>query len=92
MRALTQHFLEEKRNRVELSTQIQPHDANLDRIEKINDDWNRNLAELREVRLAKQRAEEEIQILEDIERRQEEQETERRRINELVLKEKVRRI
>lgn len=93
MRAVRQHFSEEKRKRDELAVEKtfkHEDDIEFEQISKINDEWNRNVAEIREARLAKQRVDEEIRILEDIEQRKERQEEERRRINELVRKEKVR--
>lgn len=67
-------------------------DADYARISKINDQWNRDVAEVRIARVARERAEEEDRILADIERRDAEREEQRRKINELVLKEKVRGI
>lgn len=93
MRALNQHFRDEKQRRDEILAQkpaSAEQDADFERITKMNDEWNRQVAEVRQARLAKERVEEEIRILEDIEQRKEKQEAERRRVNELVLKEKVR--
>lgn len=93
MRALNQHFRDDKQRRDEILAQkpaSAEQDADFERITKMNDEWNRQVAEVRQARLAKERVEEEIRILEDIEQRKEKQEAERRRVNELVLKEKVR--
>lgn len=64
-------------------------DADFERISKINDEWNRNVAKVREARLEAERIQMQKQIRWELEQQREYEEEERRKINELVLKEKV---
>lgn len=93
MLSLQKHFSALKAEReavsVEKAALVTP-DINFAHILKTNVEWNQRIAEIREARQAKERTNEEARILEDIERREAEREEQRRRTNELVLKEKVK--
>lgn len=93
MLSLQKHFSAIKAEReaksVEKAALVTP-DINFAHILKTNVEWNQRIAEIREARQAKERTNEEARILEDIERREAEREEQRRRTNELVLKEKVK--
>lgn len=92
MASLRNFFHEEKRKRDESLAQKPQSiedDADFERISKINDEWNRNVAKMREARLTKERTEMRKRIEWELEQQREYEEEERRRVNEMVLKEKV---
>lgn len=92
MASLRNFFQEEKRKRDESLAQKPQSiedDADFERISKINDEWNRNVAKIREARLTKERTEMRKRIEWELEQQREYEEEERRRVNEMVLKEKV---
>lgn len=64
-------------------------DADFERISKINDEWNRNVAQIRESRLKAERIQMQKQIEWELEQQREYEEEQRRKTNELVLREKV---
>lgn len=95
MASLRNFFAEEKRKRdaaLAEKPQSIEDDADFERTSKINDEWNRNVAKIRDERLAQQRTEMRKKIEWELEQQRQYEEEERRRINELVLKEKVRRL
>lgn len=92
MKSLKAYFREEKLKRDEALAQKPQSiadDADFERISKINDEWNRNVAKVREARLKAERIQMQKQIRWELEQQREYEEEERRKINELVLKEKV---
>lgn len=92
MKSLKAYFREEKLKRDEALAQKPQSiadDADFERISKINDEWNRNVAKVREARLEAERIQMQKQIRWELEQQREYEEEERRKINELVLKEKV---
>lgn len=92
MLSLQNYFAEEKRKREEAlaeKPQKIEDDADFERITQINDEWNRNVAKVRDERLKQQRIQMRQQIELELEQQREYEEEERRRLNELVLKEKV---
>lgn len=93
MASLRNFFAEEKRKRdaaLAEKPQSIEDDADFERITKINDEWNRNVEKIRNERLAQQRAEMRKKIEWELEQQRQYEEEERRRVNEMVLKEKVR--
>lgn len=64
-------------------------DADFERISKINDEWNRNVAQIRESRLKAERIQMQKQIEWELEQQREYEEEQWRKTNELVLREKV---
>lgn len=64
-------------------------DADFEEIKQINDEWNRNVAKIRNERLKQQRIQMRQQIESELEQQRQYEEEERRRLNELVLSEKV---
>lgn len=92
MASLRNFFAEEKRKRDESLAQKPQSiedDADFERIMKINDEWNRNVAKIREARLAKERTDMRKRIEWELEQQRQYEEEERIRVNEMVLKEKV---
>lgn len=92
MKSLKAYFREEKLKRDEALAQKPQSiadDADFERISKINDEWNRNVAKVRGARLEAERIQMQKQIRWELEQQREYEEEERRKINELVLKEKV---
>lgn len=92
LKSLKAYFREEKLKRDEALAQKPQSiadDADFERISKINDEWNRNVAKVREARLKAERIQMQKQIRWELEQQREYEEEERRKINELVLKEKV---
>lgn len=92
MASLRNYFEEEKRKRDEAlaeKPQSIEDDADFEKVLKINDEWNRNVAKIREERLTQQRIEMRKKIEWELEQQRQYEEEERRRINEMVLKEKV---
>lgn len=91
MKSLRAFFVEEKRLRDEAlaeKPQSIEDDADFERISKINNKWNVEVAKVREARLAKERIETENQIKLFVEKEREFEEEQRRISNELVLREK----
>lgn len=92
LKSLKAYFREEKLKRDEALAQKPQSiadDADFERISKINDEWNRNVAKVRGARLEAERIQMQKQIRWELEQQREYEEEERRKINELVLKEKV---
>lgn len=92
MASLRNYFAEEKRKHDEAlaeKPQWIEDDADYERINEINDEWNRNVAKIRNERLKQQRIQMREKIEWELEQQHQYEEEERRRINELVLKEKV---
>lgn len=92
MKSLYAYYKREKEKRIEASVQkpqsIQD-DADFERISKINDEWNRNVAKIREARLERERREMKEQIERNLVEQMEYEEEQRRITNEMVLREKV---
>lgn len=92
MRSLRKYFENErllKEEALSKKPQSIEDDADFERISKINDEWNRNVAEIRAARLAKERIEEKLRIEQEIAQIEEYKEEQRQLTNELVLREKV---
>lgn len=92
MKSLKAYFREEKLKRDEAlaqKPQSLADDADFERSNKINDEWNRNVVKIREARLKTERIQMQKKIRWELEQQREYEEEERRKINELVLKEKV---
>lgn len=92
MRSLRNYFQKEKLLKEEaLSKKPQSieDDADFERVSKINDEWNRSVAEIRAARLANERIEEEIRIEQEIAQVKEYEEEQRQLVDELVQREKV---
>lgn len=92
LKALKAYFLEEKLKRDEAMAkkpQSIEDDADFERISKINDEWNRKVAAVREARLNAERIAMEDEIKWQLEKQREYEEEQRRITNEMVLKEKV---
>lgn len=86
------YYRDDKRKRIEASEQKPQSiedDADFERVYKINEDWNREVAKIREARLTKERREMKEQIERNLEEQLEWEEEQRRITNELVLREKV---
>lgn len=86
------YYRDDKRKRIEASEQKPQSiedDADFERVFKINEDWNREVAKIREARLTKERREMKEQIERNLEEQLEWEEEQRRITNELVLREKV---
>lgn len=64
-------------------------DADFEVISKINDEWNQNVAKIREARLEAERIAMREEIKWQLEQQREYEEEQRRQTNELVLREKV---
>lgn len=93
MKALSAWFHEEKLKRDEAlarKPQSIEDDADFERISKINDEWNREVAKVREARLKAERIQMEQEIKWQLEQQREYEDEQRRITNELVLREKVR--
>lgn len=92
MASLRNYFVEEKHKR-EAALAEKPQsiedDADFERITKINDEWNRNVAKIRIARLEQQRIQMREKIQWELEQQRQYEDEERQRLNELVLKEKV---
>lgn len=92
MASLRNYFVEEKHRREEAlaeKPQSIEDDADFERITQINDEWNRNVAKMRDERLKQQRIEMRERIESELEQQRQYEEDERKRVDELVLKEKV---
>lgn len=92
MKSLKAYFKNEKLKRDEAlaqKPQSLADDADFERISKINDDWNRNVAKIREARLKAESIQMKKQIEWELEQQREYEEEQRRKTNELVMKEKV---
>lgn len=91
--ASLRNFFEEEKRKHDAALAEKPQsiedDADFERISKINDEWNRNVAKMRDARLSKERTEMRKRIEWELEQQQLYEEEERQRVNELVLKEKV---
>lgn len=92
MKSLKGFFREEKLKREEAlarKPQSAEDDADFERISKINDEWNREVAKIREARLKAERIAMQQEIEWQLEQQREYEAEQRRKTNELVLKEKV---
>lgn len=92
MKSLHAYFREEKRKRDEAlaqKPQSAEDDADFERISKINNEWNQNIAKIRDERLKAERIAMQEKILWQLDQQREYEEEQRRKTNELVLKEKV---
>lgn len=92
MKSLHAYFREEKQKRDEAlaqKPQSAEDDADFERISQINDEWNRNIAKIRDERLKAERIAMRQEIQWQLEQQREYEEEQRRKTNELVLKEKV---
>lgn len=95
MTSMRAYFREEKRKRDEAlakKPQSIEDDADFERISKINDEWNQNVAKIREQRLKAERIQMHQEIQWQLEQQKEYEEEQRHKMNELVLREKVRSI
>lgn len=93
MKALRAFFAEEKRKRDEALAQKPQSiedDADFEVVSKINDEWNRNVAKIREARLENERIAMRQEIQWQLEQQREYEEEQRQKTNELVLREKVK--
>lgn len=92
MKALRAFLKEEKQKRDELlaqKPQSLEDDADFEAISKINDEWNQKVAKIREARLKAERIAMREEIEWQLEQQMEYEEEQRRKTNELVLREKV---
>lgn len=92
MKSLRAFFREEKRKRDEAlakKPQSIEDDADFERISKINDEWNHQVAKVREARLKSERIAMQEEIKWQLEQQREYEEEQRRITNDLVLQEKV---
>lgn len=92
MKALSAFFRDEKLKRDEALAQKPQSiedDADFERISKINDEWNREVAKIREARLRAERIQMQEEIRWQLEQQRVYEEEQRRITNELVLREKV---
>ena len=92
MKSLKEFFREEKLKREEAlaqKPQSAEDDADFERISKINDEWNREVAKVREARLKAERIAMQEEIKWQLEQQREYEAEQRQKTNELVLREKV---
>lgn len=93
MKALRAFFEEENRKRDEALAQKPQSiedDADFESVSKINDEWNRSVAKIREARLENERIAMRQEIQWQLEQQREYEEEKRQKTNELVLREKVK--
>lgn len=92
MASLRNYFAEETHRREEAlaeKPQSIEDDADFERITQINDEWNRNVAKIRNERLKQERIQMREKIESELQQQRQYEEEQRKRINDLVLKEKV---
>lgn len=92
MKSLRAYFRDEKLKREEAlaqKSQTAEDDADFEKISKINDEWNRQVAKVREARLNAERIAMQDEIQWQLEQQREYEAEQRRITDELVLQEKV---
>lgn len=92
MKSLRAYFREDKLKRDEAlaqKPQSAEDDADFERISKINDEWNQEVAKVRDARLKTERIAMQKEIQWQLEQQREYEAEQRRKTDELVLREKV---
>lgn len=90
MKSITEYFRQENILRAQKQATIHTSaddDLDYERSKALSDDWNASVAKLREIRLAKENADREAEILSELDARRELEEAARQRTDELVRKE-----
>lgn len=90
MTSLHAFFAEEKKKRDEAKvSKTLADEEDYEQTKRINDEWNKNVAKIREARLKAERIAMQEEIMWQLDQQREYEEEQRRLTNEMVLREKV---